>query len=202
MRLENTFEVPAPPEKAWALLNDVPRVIPCMPGAELTESIDDSHWRATMHVKLGPISLQFATDVERTASDEAARRAVLAAKAREVKGRGAAEATIESSLEAAGTGTQVTIVTNLTLRGTVAQYGRGIVADVANQLVRRFAECLAGELQAPTGQVSDGHDPGTVPEPRPDEPRPAEARPVEPVGGLGLAFAAVWRRLTSFLRAR
>jgi uncharacterized protein len=191
MRLENTFEVPAPPEQAWGLLNDVPRVIPCMPGAELTETIDDTHWRATMHVKLGPISLQFATDVARTESDEAGRRAVLEAKAREVKGRGGAEATIESSLRPAGSGTQVTIVTDLTLRGTVAQYGRGIVADVANQLVRRFADCLAASLQGPAE---------TAPEPTADNPRPAD--PVAPVGGLGLAFGALWRRLTSFLRVR
>jgi carbon monoxide dehydrogenase subunit G len=190
MRLENTFEVPAPQARAWELLNDVPRVIPCMPGAELTETIDDSHWRATMHVKLGPISLQFATDVERTELDEAAGRAVLAAKAREVKGRGAAEATIESSLEGSGSGTKVTIVTDLTLRGTVAQYGRGIVADVANQLVRRFADCLAGELQGPSGQASDA------------DPPVAEPPAVKPVGGFGLAFSALWRRLTRFLRAR
>jgi uncharacterized protein len=202
LRLENTFEVPAPPERAWELLNDVPRVIPCMPGAELTETVDETHWRATMHVKLGPISLQFATDVERTASDEAARRAVLSAKAREVRGRGAAEATIESSLEPAGTGTRVSIVTDLTLRGTVAQYGRGIVADVSNQLVKRFADCLAAELQGPNGHVSEGPDPGTVPGSRPEQPSTAEARPVEPVGGLGLAFSALWRRVTGFLRAR
>jgi carbon monoxide dehydrogenase subunit G len=202
VRLENTFEVPAPPEQAWALLNDVPRVIPCMPGAELAETIDDSHWKATMRVKLGPISLQFATDVERTESDEAAHRAVLSAKAREVKGRGGAEATIDSSLAAAGSGSQVTIVTDLTLRGTVAQYGRGIVADVANQLVRRFADCLAGELRGPSEQVSESHVGGTGPQPRPEAPGPAGTRPVEPVGGLGLALGALWRRLKRFLRAR
>lgn len=186
MRLENTFEVPAPPGQAWALLTDVPRVIPCMPGAELTETVDETHWKAAMHVKLGPIALQFATDVEQTELDEAGRRAVLAAKAREVKGRGGAEATITSTLEAAGTGTRVVITTDLTLRGAVAQYGRGIVGDVANQLVKRFADCLASELAESDAQ-----------------PAPVEARPVEPVGGAGLAFRAIWGRLTRlFLRKR
>ena len=65
MRLENSFDVPAQPEGAWALLNDVPRIVPCMPGAELTDVVDGNTWKATMHVKLGPISLQFATDVKR-----------------------------------------------------------------------------------------------------------------------------------------
>ena len=212
MRLENTFEVPAPPERAWELLNDVPTVIPCMPGAELTETVDATHWRATLHVKLGPIALQFATDVEQTERDEAARRAVLAAKAREVKGRGAAEATITSSLEPAGTGTRVALVTELTLRGTVAQYGRGIVGDVSNQLVKRFADCLAAKLQdsppaaqdghAPVGQVSGGQVRGSDPEP----PSPAtgakrEPKP-KPVGGIGLAMHALWDRMTGFIRKR
>jgi uncharacterized protein len=202
MRLENTFEVPAPPDEAWELLIDVPRVIPCMPGAELTETVDDTHWRATMHVKLGPIALQFATDVERTEADGGARRAVLAAKAREVKGRGAAEATITSSLVPAAAGTSVTIVTELTLRGTVAQYGRGIVADVSNQLVKRFADCLAAQLQGPNGQVSAGRNSGSDPRTGPEQAAPVEPRPVKPVGGLGLAFGALWRRLTGFLRRR
>jgi carbon monoxide dehydrogenase subunit G len=188
VRLENAFEVPAPPGQAWALLNDVPRIIPCMPGAELTETIDETHWKATMHVKLGPIALQFATDVEQTELDEGSHRAVLAAKAREVKGRGGAEATITSTLEPAGSGTRVTIATDLTLRGAVAQYGRGIVADVSNQLVKRFADCLAAQLE-PAGPES--------------APAPVEPRPVKPVGGVGLAFGAIWQRLARlFLRKR
>jgi hypothetical protein len=182
MRLENSFEVPAPPEQAWQLLNDVPRVIPCMPGAELTETVDDAHWKATVHVKLGPIALEFAADVERREANESARRAVLHARGRELKGRGGAQATIESSLEPAGTGTEVTLVTDLVLQGPVAQYGRGIVADVANQLVTRFADCLASQLQGDSVETA---------------PLPAQ-----PVGGLGLALGALWRRLGRLFRRR
>jgi carbon monoxide dehydrogenase subunit G len=182
MRLENSFEVPASPERAWELLNDVPRVIPCMPGAELTEAVDDTHWKAVVHVRLGPIALQFDTEIERTAADASTRRAVLAAKARELKGRGGAQATIESTLEPAASGTSVTLVTDLTLQGPVAQYGRGIVADVAKTLVGRFADCIASQLQ----QTS------------PTAATPAPA--VKPVGGVGLAFAAFWRRLMELVR--
>ena len=77
MKLENSFEVTAPPEAAWALLMDVPRVIPCMPGAELVETVDDSNWKARMRVKVGPVSLSFLTDVNRKEADEAARRVTL-----------------------------------------------------------------------------------------------------------------------------
>ena len=188
MRLENAFEVPAPPEEAWALLNDVPRVVPCMPGAELTEVVDDNTWKATMHVKLGPIALQFGTDITREEVDEAAKRVVLDAKARELKGRGGARARIESSLSEVEGGTNVTIVTDLSLQGAVAQYGRRIVADVSAQLTKQFAECLASKLEAP----------GV------DGPAPAVGEPsaVRPVGGLRLGLGALWRSLVGLLRRR
>jgi carbon monoxide dehydrogenase subunit G len=147
MRLENSFEVAASPEAAWRLLNDVPAVVPCMPGAELEETLGENAWKAKLHVKLGPIALQFTVDVTREEMDESAGRVVLAAKAREAKGRGSADATIESTLAGQDRGTRVAIVTELTLRGTVAQYGRGIVPDVARQLTAQFANCIAAKLR-------------------------------------------------------
>ncbi len=91
-RLENSFEVPAAPEAAWDLLMDVPRVIPCMPGAELSDVVDESTWKTKMNVKLGPIALAFDTEVKRDEVDEAARRAKLSARARELRGRGGGQA--------------------------------------------------------------------------------------------------------------
>jgi carbon monoxide dehydrogenase subunit G len=183
VRLENSFQVQARPEQAWELLLDVPRVIPCMPGAELTDVVDERTYKATMQVKLGPISLKFATDVELEESDEAARRVRMTANARELRGRGGGRATIESSLAAIDGGTQVDIVTDMALTGAVAQYGRGIVQDVSSQLVRRFAECLEAQLVA-----------------SPADAEPAVARPVEPVAGLSLGLGAVARAAGRFVR--
>jgi carbon monoxide dehydrogenase subunit G len=175
MRIENTFDVAASVDEAWRLLNDVPAVVPCMPGAELVEVAGENAWKAKLHVKLGPIALQFLADVTREQTDEAAHSAVLAVKAREAKGRGSAEATIESSLSAAGDGTHVALVTELALKGAVAQYGRGVVADVASRLTAQFAECIQGQLAAA---------PGEAPAPKP-----------VPIGGLGLLLGALWRRI-------
>jgi carbon monoxide dehydrogenase subunit G len=202
VKLENSFEVPASPEQTWELLNDVPRVVPCMPGAELTEVVDDDTFKAKMHVKLGPIALQFATDVVRDSVDEASRTTRMSAKARELKGRGGAQATIESSLEPVGTGTRVTIVTELALQGAVAQYGRGVVADVSNQLVKRFADCLADQLgeggpgaaadASPAASVEgDGAATAAASPSRSATPTPRQ--PVEAVGGLGLLLRALFR---------
>jgi carbon monoxide dehydrogenase subunit G len=162
VKLENSFEVTASPEAAWDLLMDVPRVIPCMPGAELIETVDETHWKSRMRVKLGPISLSFLTDVSREQVDEAERRVVLATKAREERGRGAASATVESSLTSAENGTQVTIVTDLALTGMAAQYGRGLIQEVTAQLLEKFASCLEQQLVA---------EPGT-PAAAPEPPRP------------------------------
>jgi carbon monoxide dehydrogenase subunit G len=148
VRLENSFAVAAPLESAWLLLNDVPSVVPCMPGAELLEGGADDTWKAKLSVKLGPIALQFLTDVRREQVDEAARRIVLSAKAREARGRGNAQATIESRLVEADGGTRVEITTDVRLQGTVAQYGRGIVSDVASRLTEQFAACIARKLSA------------------------------------------------------
>lgn len=185
MQLENSFEVPASSDAAWALLMDVPRVIPCMPGAELTEVVDDSTWKATMSVKLGPISLRFATDVRRESVDEAARRVRLVASARELRGRGAARATIESSLASHDGGTRIDVVTDLALTGPVAQYGRGMVQDVASQLVGSFADCLKRQLAA-----------------SPEEAAAAVAAQAKPVSGLRLGLRALVRAIGRLFRRR
>lgn len=184
MRIENAFDVQASPDAAWAVLSDVPRVVPCMPGAELEREIDERTWQVLQRVKLGPISLELRAEVRRAELDESARRAVLAVKAKEVRGRGGAEATIESSLAPVDGGTRVTLVTEVTLQGAVAQYGRPVVGTVSEELTRQFAACLAALLAEGTGPAQPG-DAGRA--------RPAAARPV---GGIGLFFRALWRKLT------
>jgi carbon monoxide dehydrogenase subunit G len=183
VRIESSFEVPVAPEKAWDLLMDIPRVVPCMPGATLTETVDDTHWKAKMNVKLGPISLTFDTEVTREVADEAARRATLSARAREARGRGAAQATIESTLAALDGGTRVDVATDLALTGAVAQYGRGLVEDVSQQLVKSFADCLRAQLVA-----------------APEDAAAAVAAQAKPVGGLRLGLGAIWRRITRVVR--
>jgi uncharacterized protein len=183
VKLENSFEVPASPEEAWELLMDVPRVIPCMPGAELVEVKGDDAWKARTQVKLGPISLTFDADVTREEADAAARRAKLAANARETRGRGSARATIESSLSPANGGTRVDIATDLALSGPVAQYGRGMIADVAGQMVTSFADCLKAQLDT-----------------SPDVAEAAVAAQATPVSGLRLGVTAVGNELLRVAR--
>lgn len=147
MELTNVFEVRASPERTWSLLNDVPQVVPCMPGAELTRVVGDDEWEATLDVKLGPISLTFLAHVTRDSVDEQARRVSLTARAREARNRGTADATLTSTVTPTDTGAAVEVVTDLSLRGQVAQYGRGVVPQVAGRLTRQFADCLQRRLE-------------------------------------------------------
>jgi hypothetical protein len=184
MKIENSFEVAAPKRSAWELLMDVPRVVPCMPGAELTETVDDANWKAKVSVKLGPIALQFAADIARTEVDEANDRVVLSTKARETRGRGGAQAAIESRLTELGPAhTRVEVVTDLSLSGAVAQYGRGIVQDVAGQMVAKFAECLQAQL---AGSAEEAHA--------------AVEEASRPVSGLSLGLGAILRSIGRLIR--
>ncbi len=183
IRLENRFVVPAPPEVTWTLLHDVPRIVPCVPGAELVEVVGPNAWKARMSVNVGPIGLQFDADVERThGADD--RSIVIIAKAREARGKGGAQATVHSSLAPGEDGsTNVVLVTEVTFDGAVAEVAVGpVVSDIARQLTRRFADCLAKVLQ-----------PG---------PKPARPRPAKPVGAIRLIMLALLRLITRPFRPK
>jgi len=184
MQLENRFDVPASPETAWTLLNDVPAVLPCMPGAELVDVVDGDAWKAKLRVRLGPISLQFLADLSRDRTDPRERRAVISVDAREARGRGSARATITSTVEEAPVGSRVSIVTELALRGPLAQYGRPIVAPVAERLTEEFAACISRKLAAPDEE--DAQD---------DGPITSSSEAPSPIG-LRMLLGAFWRSLT------
>ncbi len=150
MLIETRFTVPVPPEQAWPLLLDVPRIAPCLPGAELTEVAGDRRYKGRATVKVGPVQLTFAGQAEITDVDDVARTARVTAKGADAKGRGNASATVDFALAPEGTGTRVDVRTDLQLVGAVAQYGRaaGLLKEIANQLVQQFADNLRSQLGA------------------------------------------------------
>jgi carbon monoxide dehydrogenase subunit G len=159
----------------------------------LTDVVDESTWKAKMSVKLGPMSFAFATDVKRDEVDEAARRAKLSARARELRGRGGGQATIESTLTPVDGGTRIHVVTDLALSGALAQYGRGMVEDVSSRLVSRFADCLKAELTQPASQSPETAEAAA--------PSPAPA-PAQPISGLPLILGALRRALVRLVKRR
>lgn len=191
MEIENSFEVPASVEQVWSFLLDVERVVPCMPGAEVTETIDDSNWKGNVTVKLGPMSLNFAGNVTIVERDDATHRAVLKASGREQRGKGAATATVTSILESLEGGTRVRVLQDLSVQGQAAQFSRGMMQDVSAKLTQQFADNMKQSMSA----TQEARPPSGEPGPRP----PVSAKPVSGIrlglSALGSAVARYFRRL-------
>jgi uncharacterized protein len=215
MELTHEFSVEVPVDRAWAVLTDLERIAPCMPGAELQE-VEGDDYRGVVKVKVGPMTAKYkgvASFVER---DEGGRRAVVRAEGRDTRGQGNASATIVATLEPEGTGTHVHLATDLTITGKVAQFGRGVLAEVSGKLLDQFVAALeadvlgdAPEPEAPAG--ADAAPPAapasaTAPTARaesaePAGPRAVASRPVEPVDLVGTAGSSVLKRVGPVLVA-
>ncbi len=146
MKLENNFTIDAPVEKAWQALNNPETVAPCFPGATLTSYEGDS-FAGTVKVKLGPISMTYKGKGTYVSRDEAAHEVVIEANGRDSRGNGTANATVTASLAAEGADkTVVSMLTDMTITGKPAQFGRGVIADVADKIINQFAACVARKL--------------------------------------------------------
>jgi carbon monoxide dehydrogenase subunit G len=145
VKLENEFTVPAPVERAWAVMLDLERVAPCLPGAAIDGSDGDVH-TGRMTVKIGPITARYEGTVRVEEADEQARRTVMRAQASDQRGQGTAAATITSTMERVPEGTRVRVETDMRITGPAAQFGRGVMQDVSAKMMKRFAECLASEM--------------------------------------------------------
>jgi uncharacterized protein len=195
MEIENEFDVPAPVDHVWTYLLDVERVAPCMPGAELTEVVDDHTWKGKVNMKLGPVSLAFAGTVTMQERDDQAKRIVLAAKGMEQKGKGAANASVTSWLEQGDGVTNVKMRADIHLTGTVAQLSRGLLPEVSRKLTQQFADCLLQSMGAAEVRATESADLAAAVA----APVDASARP-EPIGGIRLGFAAIWSSIKRFFR--
>lgn len=175
MELTNDFRVGVPIERAWAVLTDVELIAPCLPGAQLQE-VEGDDYRGVVKVKVGPITAQYKGVARFAERDDAGHRAVLRAEGRDTRGQGNANATVTATLTPDGDGTRATVVTDLTVTGRVAQFGRGVMADVSAKLMGQFVECLEGKLLP---DVAEGGD----------VPSAAGAAATAGDGGGGLAAA-------------
>jgi len=176
MQLEHQFGVPVPMAKAWDVLLDVERIAPCMPGATV-DSFDGETIEGRVKVKVGPIQITYVGTARFTDKDEAARRAVIEASAKEARGSGTATATITAQLQDdGGSATNVTVTTDLAITGKPAQFGRGVMEEVGNKLLGRFADCLADTLGS--GDATDSStEAAAAAEPAPAATAPAAADP-------------------------
>lgn len=187
MRLDQSVTVPARADDVWRLLGDIPAVAACMPGAQLTNAVDDATYEGTVKVAIGPLAMNYAGVVTIEERDEAGRRIVLAASGRDRRGSGTAKAHVTVRLVPGGEHTDIKVGSDLQLTGRLAALGRG-VNDVANRLFTEFAQRLAARLEAPA----------TVPAASGPKPQTVREMPVEPDG----AALKIWPLLVSVTRER
>ena len=161
MDLTNEFTVPVPVERAWEVLNDVELIAPCLPGAQLQE-IEGDEYRGVVKVKVGPITAQYKGAATFQEQDEANRKIVLKAEGRDTRGQGSASALITATMTESGSGadvsTHVVVESDVTIKGKVAQFGRGMIAEVSAKLLTQFVECLEGKLEADPSGDTPGDD--------------------------------------------
>jgi carbon monoxide dehydrogenase subunit G len=152
MEFDNSFEVPLPPDQAWPILMDVRGIAPCMPGAQLTDVIDDKNYKGNISVRLGPVALTFAGTVTFEEIDNANYSARVRAQGNDAKGRGSAQAKSTFRLEPTANGSKVMVHTDLTLSGAVAQYGRGVgmIQATATAIMNQFANALKKQIADPS----------------------------------------------------
>jgi uncharacterized protein len=145
VKIENEFVVDAPVQQAWDAMLDLERIAPCLPGASIDEAVDEEY-QGTMAIKLGPISTRYRGTVRIEETDEKNHRAVLRANGKETRGQGSASATITSTLYDENGSTRVHVETDMQVAGRVAQFGRGMMQDVAEELMDRFSTCVEEEI--------------------------------------------------------
>ena len=204
MLIQNEFTVAAPMDFLWNYLLDVEKIAPCMPGAELTEVVDDKNWKGKLNAKFGPVSMSFAGTVTIESRDDAAHRVVLTAKGMEQKGKGAANAKVTSWLEP-GPADGVTLVkmeADITLTGAAAQLSRGLLPEISKKLTQNFADCLQ-ESMAAEQTTREGDAVAASAEESKSDAAAAPAKPAavaKPVGGVRLGIAAIWSIVANFFR--
>ncbi|HJL88700.1 MAG TPA: SRPBCC family protein [Acidimicrobiales bacterium] len=195
MELNNEFEVDAPVGQVWAVLTDVERIAPCLPGAQLQE-IEGDEFRGIVKIKVGPITAQYKGAASFVERDDASYRAVLRAEGRDTRGAGNAAADITAQLEETEGGTKVAVATDLKVTGKVAQFGRGVMADVSRKLMSQFADNLSGLISDDAPEAADEVVQHVIEVPdEVERVRVVDAPEAEALDLLDAAGASVLRRL-------
>jgi carbon monoxide dehydrogenase subunit G len=201
MQISDEFRVDVPLEQAWRVLLDVERIAPCMPGAQLQE-VEGDEYRGIVKVKVGPITAQYKGAARIVEADDAAHRIVIRAEGRDTRGQGNASANVTATLRSEGAATVVGIDTDLQVTGKVAQFGRGVMAEVSSKLLGQFVECLHSTVlvdpaaaTGPADATDDSAPPSDAPAQEPTGVRTIDAPEAEAVDLGRVAGGAVAKRL-------
>ncbi len=219
MEISDSFRVSTGIDDTWKVLLDIEGIAPCLPGAQLQE-VEGDEYRGIVKVKVGPITAQYKGTAKLAEVDETNRRIVIDASGRDTRGQGNAKATITVKMEPEGAGTKVDVSTDLSITGKVAQFGRGVLADVSSKLMGQFVENLERDVLTTAGGGDTSHAGGpyeqalesaleATPSAGPRRIEQPEAQPVDlfemagdsiakrlvPIGVAAVVLFVLWRIL-------
>ena len=205
MQLENSFSVNASPDRVFAYLLDVNKVVGCVPGAELVETVDASTFKGKVKVKVGPITVAYSGTARIAERDDAARSATLEAEGRETTGPGSARAKAHMHVEADGSMSTVKIVTEYSIAGRVAQFGRGVMEDVSRRIVNDMATCIKANVEGQSAAPPQPSAPMVEGDAPPAATPQAAAAPVataKPINAITLFFQVLWAGIRRLFGAK
>jgi carbon monoxide dehydrogenase subunit G len=192
--LEKVFPLAATADSAWQLLQDIETVAGCMPGAKITERVDDTHYKGTITVRLGPATLSFKGDIEVLNLDVVARSLHLVGKGADATGTSAASMDLVAAVQPTGETCELTGKSEVTMSGKAAALGGRLIGPVADQMLKQFVANFAARLQASQTQQAAASlsDASSAPE----IPAPGAGAPRSELNGLALAWAVLrdWLR--------
>jgi uncharacterized protein len=219
MKLEQSFTVAAPIDQVWDALVDIERIAPCLPGAEITGQGPDGSYEGNFTVKLGPTTASYRGSLKMDSLDQASHTATMHAKGTDKRGQGGANASIVSTLREEGGETVVDVVTDFTITGRLARFGRGgMIEDISKRMMRDFSQCLQATLTSEPAPVAAAEAPVTPGEeadaavasaggaaaeasaataaaPTPPAPARAAPPPAKPIKGFSLLLSVLWDRI-------
>jgi carbon monoxide dehydrogenase subunit G len=206
VEFDNSFEVPLKPAEAWTVLMDVRRIAPCMPGAELTEVVDENNYKGKVAVRLGPVALSFTGLVTFEEIDNSNRTARVKAQGTDSKGRGGANAVAAFRIdEAPGGGSKVMVHTDLNLSGSVAQYGRGVgmIQTTAAQIMNQFAANLKAQIAREGTAAAPAPSAAAAPAQTASSAAPSKPPPAaKPISGFSLMAKVLWASIMKLFGRR
>jgi carbon monoxide dehydrogenase subunit G len=184
IQIEKTFTIRAPADQVWAFLTDPYRVARCLPGAAITEKLDEQSYAGTITVKVGPVTAAYRGKMRFERLDEAAGEAEIVGSGQETRGKGGADMKMKSRVAGLPDGsTQVNVVSDVNVVGALAQFGRGMIQDVSDQLFQKFSDAMRRELETPAAAPAAAAAAAETPPPQP------AADAVLDVGSIGAAAA-------------
>jgi len=172
--INKKFELEEPIEKVWIYLADPTKIVTCVPGASLTEKIDDRNFKGQVAMKLGPVKVKFNGDVEIEDLDKDNWKMQLKGNGRDAKGKGSANMKMNGVLASIPTGTAVDFTMELSIIGKLAQFGSRLINDVTDHVLNQFVDNFKAKLAADTSFVAKTNPTATA-ESMVDAPAPTKA---------------------------